>query len=335
MEWIKYSVAVVLLFILEVLYFRVAIRYGIVDHPNDRTLHQKPTIRGGGIIFLITPWLFAVLFGGLPWWLLAGISIIGVTSLMDDIRDLPNRVRLSAQFLAMALVFWKIGAFDTDPVSAIVFLVIAVGAVNAYNFMDGINGITGGYSLIALLTLLVLNQYVVHFTANSWLTMLVVAVMIFNYFNFRTRARCFAGDVGSITIAFITVYLIAVLILQTGSFVYVLLLSVYGVDSVLTIIHRMLRKENIFRAHRSHLFQVVVFHGGIPHLKMSLWYMVIQGLVNAVVLNIAGKSPVIQAWVAVVVLSVLALLYIGVKRHYLRIFPARTLSGKPGPITLK
>lgn len=326
MEWIKFSVAAVVLFVLEVLYFRIAIRYGIVDHPNDRTLHIKPTIRGGGIIFLICPWIYEVFFGNLSVFFLAGISIIGLTSLIDDIKDLPNRVRLSAQFLSMALVFWQVGMFNTDPVTAVFFLVIAVGAVNAYNFMDGINGITGGYSLIALVTLLIINQRQ-PFTENTWLVMLIIAVMIFNYFNFRTKARCFAGDVGSITIAFIIVYHIAVLTWQTGNFVYILLLAVYGVDSVLTIVHRIIKKENIFKAHRSHLFQVIVFHGNVGHLKMSLIYMAVQGLINVLLMNVLDSNAAVQSWLGLGILLTLALVYAFIKRYYLKVFPART--GRP------
>ena len=318
MEWIKYGVVALLMVISELLYFRVARKYSIVDHPNDRTLHVQPTIRGGGIIFLICPWIYQVFFGGLPIWLLVGISVIGITSLVDDIRDLPNRVRLSAQFLAVSLAFWEARAFDTDAVTAILFLVVAVGAINAYNFMDGINGITGGYSLIALTTLLVINQYYLSFAPVSWLVTLILAVLIFNYFNFRNKALCFAGDVGSITIAFIIIYLTVVLILQSGTFLVVLLFSVYGVDSVLTILSRIFKKENIFRAHRSHLFQVIVFHGNVPHLKMSLVYMSIQGLINLVVLYFLDSAPVVQTWVGAIILLSLALAYIFTKRFYLK-----------------
>ena len=108
--------------------------------------------------------------------------------------------------------------------------------------------------------------------------------MVFNYFNFRTKARCFAGDVGSISIAVIILFLLLKLILQEQNLIYILFLSVYGVDSVLTIIHRLFLKENIFKAHRHHLFQVLVHNLKIPHLLMSSIYMLIQGIICCIVI---------------------------------------------------
>ena len=112
--------------------------------------------------------------------------------------------------------------------------------------MDGINGITGGYSLILFLTLLWINKYQVQFVDESLLLVIIISLPVFNFFNFRKKAACFAGDIGSISMAFIVCFLLTKLIFKTAQPLYILLLVVYGIDAVFTIIIRLLKKENVF-----------------------------------------------------------------------------------------
>jgi len=105
-------------------------------------------------------------------------------------------------------------------------------------------------------------------------------VIVFVFFNFRRKAICFAGDVGSVGIAFIIIFLIAQLITTSGDITYLFLFLVYGLDTITTIIFRLFRGENIFEAHRSHFYQFLANEKKIPHQYVALMYGIIQLLIN-------------------------------------------------------
>jgi UDP-N-acetylmuramyl pentapeptide phosphotransferase/UDP-N-acetylglucosamine-1-phosphate transferase len=210
-----------------------------------------------------------------------GLTLITVISFVDDIRPVSQQVRLVFQFAGMVLMFYQWGMLDLQWSwwYVIVAMICCTGIINAYNFMDGINGITGGYSLVVLLSLGYINEFMVHFTDNKFIYVLILAVMVFNFFNFRKKAKCFAGDVGSVSIAFILVFLLGQLVLTTQDLSYIVLLVVYGVDSVLTIIHRVMLHENIGLPHRKHVYQIMANELKIPHVVVSLIYMCVQALI--------------------------------------------------------
>jgi len=158
-------------------------------------------------------------------------------------------------------------------------LVFFTGILNAFNFMDGVNGMTGGYSLVVAIALGYIDLTIVHFVAIDMIYVLILALLVFNYFNFRTKAKCFAGDTGAFSVAFILIFMLGQLIVKTGDFSYIVLLSVYGVDTVLTIIHRIILKKNIFKAHRKHAYQLMANELKIPHVFVSLFYALLQALI--------------------------------------------------------
>lgn len=302
------------LFIVELIYFRVAERFNIIDKPNARSLHTDITIRGGGIIFLVST-LFYFFYSNFEYPLFfLGITAVALISFLDDIFTLPNRYRLPFQFLAIILILIELHFFSNPIWIWAGVLIICVGIINAYNFMDGINGITGGYSIVILIALWVVNSYHLKFIENNFLIFTLLGLMVFNYFNFRTKAKCFAGDVGSISMAVIILFLLLKLILQDHNLIYILFLGVYGVDSVLTIIHRLLLKENIFKAHRLHLFQVLVHTLKIPHLVMSSIYMLIQSIICYVVIISLDFSRNTQLIAGLSIIVLLAFSYIVIKR---------------------
>ena len=274
-----YLIVLVLLFLAELFYFRIADKCNIIDKPNERSSHTRITLRGGGIIFY-----FGVLAYFLtnhfeyPWFMLA-LTLITFISFIDDIRSTSQALRLVFHFSAMALMFYQWGLFFLPWWTIIVALIICTGIINAYNFMDGINGITGGYSLIILVALAYINREIVSFVEQELIVTVLCSVLVFNFFNFRKHAKCFAGDVGSVSIAFIVLFLIGKLIIKTEDFSWIILLVVYGVDSVLTIIHRLMLHENIGLPHRKHLYQIMANELKVPHVVVSSVYMVIQALV--------------------------------------------------------
>ena len=276
-----YLIVLVLLFFAELFYFRIADKCNIIDKPNERSSHTRITLRGGGIIFY-----FGVLAYFLtnhfeyPWFMLA-LTLITFISFVDDIRSTSQALRLVFHFSAMALMFYQWGLFSLPWWTILVALIICTGIINAYNFMDGINGITGGYSLIILVALAYINREIVSFVEQELIITVLCSVLVFNFFNFRKRAKCFAGDVGSVSIAFIILFLIGKLIIKTEDFSWIILLVVYGVDSVLTIIHRLMLHENIGLPHRKHLYQIMANELKVPHVVVSSVYMIVQALVIA------------------------------------------------------
>lgn len=274
-----YIIILVLLFLAELFYFRIADKCNIIDKPNERSSHTRITLRGGGIIFY-----FGVLTYFLtshfeyPWFMLA-LTLITFISFVDDIRSTSQVLRLVFHFSAMALMFYQWGLFSLPWWTLLVALIVCTGIINAYNFMDGINGITGGYSLVVLVALAYINEAVVSFVEQDFILTVLCSVFVFNFFNFRKRAKCFAGDVGSVCIAFVLLFFIGKLVIRTEDFSWIILLAVYGVDSVLTIIHRLMLHENIGLPHRKHLYQIMANELKIPHVVVSSVYMLVQALV--------------------------------------------------------
>ena len=274
-----YIIILVLLFLAELFYFRIADKCNIIDKPNERSSHTRITLRGGGIIFY-----FGVLAYFLtshfeyPWFMLA-LTLITFISFVDDIRSTSQVLRLVFHFSAMALMFYQWGLFSLPWWTLFVALIVCTGIINAYNFMDGINGITGGYSLVVLVALAYINEAVVPFVEQGFILTVLCSVFVFNFFNFRKRAKCFAGDVGSVCIAFVLLFFIGKLVIRTEDFSWIILLAVYGVDSVLTIIHRLMLHENIGLPHRKHLYQIMANELKIPHVVVSSVYMLVQALV--------------------------------------------------------
>ena len=274
---VVYLLIAVLLLVLEWVYFKIADKFNIIDKPNLRSSHSTIVLRGGGIIFLFGAWLYAAFYGFTCPWFLLGLTMLGGISFADDIHSVSNKFRLIVHFVAMTLMFYQWGILLPEYWWVVIIaLIVCTGIINAYNFMDGINGITGGYSLVVLAALAYINQEIVPFVEKDFIYMVICSVLVFCFFNFRKQAKCFAGDVGSVSIAFIVLFLIGKLIILTEDFSWIVLLAVYGVDSVLTIIHRLMLHENIGLPHRKHLYQIMANELKLPHVIVSSIYMGVQ-----------------------------------------------------------
>lgn len=307
-----YLIILALLFLTEFLYFRIANKFNIIDKPNERSSHTRITLRGGGIIFYFGALAFFLTnYPEYPWFIL-GLTLITFISFADDIHSISQGKRLLFHFSAMALMFYQWGLFALPWWTVIVALIVCTGIINAYNFMDGINGITGGYSLVALGALAYINRCITPFVEQEMIWIMILAVLVFNFFNFRKKAKCFAGDVGSVSISFILLFLIGKLILVSGDFSYIILLAVYGVDSVLTIVHRLMLHENIGLPHRKHLYQLMANELKIPHVVVSLAYMVVQAVILA---GYFMLSPY-HYWYLLATIIVLSIVYVCFMRKF-------------------
>jgi UDP-N-acetylmuramyl pentapeptide phosphotransferase/UDP-N-acetylglucosamine-1-phosphate transferase len=301
----------ILLFASELAYFKIADRFNIIDKPNERSSHTAITLRGGGVIFYIGI-LFYFIFEGFQYpWFFIGLTLISIISFVDDIRPQSSKIRLVVHFTAMLFLFYQWELFSYSWSFILLAIIICTGILNAYNFMDGINGITGGYSLIIVGALWYINSYKINFIDSNLLYFLILALIVFDFFNFRKKAKCFAGDVGSISIAFIVIFLLGLLIIKSNDFSYIILLAVYGVDSILTIIHRLILKENIFEPHRKHLYQLLANELKLSHLLVSSIYMFVQAIIVIGLLLVSSKLIY-----SIVVVLIMSILYILLKKKY-------------------
>ena len=290
----EFIIVTFILLVLELLYFRIADKFNIIDKPNHRSAHTEITLRGGGVIFPIAFLLFLgsqiiqqkslispqnyFIFG-------IGLLAICIVSFIDDILDLSSKIRLVFHFISVSLLLCFINAFQLIPIWSIpILFIVIIGILNAYNFMDGINGMTGLYSLVTLGSLLYINQRIFEFVDQNFIIYPILASFVFLFFNFRKKAKCFMGDIGSMGIAFWVLGLLGLLIIKTQELKYLLFLTVYGVEVVLTILQRLKSKENIFEAHRRHLYQLFSNEKKISHLIVSSVYAFLQLLINITVI---------------------------------------------------
>lgn len=315
-NWFAYLIIATILVVLELIYFKVADKYNIIDKPNERSSHTKIVLRGGGIIFVIALWIWSIVYGFEYPWMLAGVTLAAVVSFVDDIHSLPDSLRLVVQFVAMLMIFQEVGLLHWEMWWVIpIALIICVGATNIYNFMDGINGITGGYSIAVLLPLIIENEKLriesgEGFVEPSLLIVVGLSLLVFCLFNFRKNAKCFAGDVGSIGIALILLFSIGRLIMKTGDVTWLILLLVYGIDGCLTIIHRIMLHENLGEAHRKHAYQLMANELKIPHVVVSTIYMALQLVVSLIAIYVIPDAVVAHWLYLVCSVVVLGLAYV-------------------------
>ena len=315
---ITYIIIFILLLIAELLYFRIADKCNIIDKPNERSSHSTIVLRGGGIIFLIGVWIWSAFFGFQYPWFLVGLTLVAGISFVDDVHSLPDSVRLVAQFAAAAMAFYQLGILHWSMWWIILLaLVVYVGATNVINFMDGINGITAGYSLVVLIPLALVNLTDT-FVAQSLIVSTILASLVFCVFNFRPKgkAKCFAGDVGSIGIAFIMLFLLGHLIIRTGDITWLIFLLVYGVDGCLTIAHRIMLHENLGEAHRKHAYQIMANELKIGHVKVALLYMVIQLIISLGFIYFCPNTMLAHWLYLIGAFVVLAIVYILFMKKY-------------------
>lgn len=343
--WITYGIIAVLLLAAELIYFRIADKCNIIDKPNERSSHSTIVLRGGGVIFSISmiAWAVMMVVRGqtivpyLPF--LCGLVLICGISFWDDVKSLPDSLRMAVQIISILLMFWSMGLYTAadswlwTAVLVVVALFFCVGATNFINFMDGINGITAAYALAMLVPIAIVNEMpeipdqvgndvigydVAPFIEPSYLVVAMIGVLVFSIFNFRPKgkAKCFAGDVGSIGIAFIILFALGRLMLATKDVTWIVFFLVYGIDGTLTIIHRIMLHENLGQAHRKHAYQLMANELGMSHVVVSLLYMGMQLLVSLGFIYLCPNTALAPWIYLLAAAAVLALAYVLFMKKY-------------------
>ena len=350
--WITYGIIAVILVVAELIYFRIADKCNIIDKPNERSSHSTIVLRGGGIIFAISMVIWSLTpfpspmgegsttLGIVEYWpFVVGLVLVCGVSFVDDIHSLPDSLRMVVQIASILLLFWSVGLFSVESLGlsvesqlwsyvlmgliVIIALFFCVGATNIINFMDGINGITAAYAMAMLLPLALVNGawLKVHgfgFIEPSYLIVAIIGVLVFSIFNFRPKgkAKCFAGDVGSIGIAFIILFALGRLMVATGDVSYIVFFLLYGVDGTMTIIHRIMLHEHLGEAHRKHAYQLMANELGMSHVAVSLLYMVIQLVISLGFIYLCPNT-VLAHWIYFfVAAAILGLAYILFMKKY-------------------
>lgn len=317
------SIAVILL-VAELVYFKIADHFNIVDKPNERSSHSRIVLRGGGVIFTLSiiAWAVMMLVQGnditdyVPF--LVGLMMVAGISFVDDIHSLPDSLRIIIQIAAFLLMFWSLGMMLWSMWWVIpIALFFCVGATNIINFMDGINGITAGYGLAMLIPILLLNSNM-EFMEQSYLIVAIIGILVFSYFNMRPKgkAKCFAGDVGSIAIAFIILFALGKLILATSDVTYIVFFLWYGVDGAMTIFHRIMLHENLGQAHRKHVFQLMSNELKMGHVTVTMIYTIGQLVVSLGFIYMCPNTELAH-WIYLIAAGiVLAVAYVLFKIKY-------------------
>jgi len=293
------------------IFLAIANKLNITDKPGGHSSHNYTTIRGGGIVWWLSGVIYSLLYLPGSIYFLIAITLISGISFWDDVSSLPRTIRIIIHFLTISILFYSLGIFQILPGSIIIIAyVFFVGILNAYNFMDGINGINGLYSLAVLIALQYVNYKIIAFTQPDFINFAELACVVFLFFNYRKQARCFAGDVGSMAVSFWIVTLLLQLMLKTQSIIWILFLTVYGVDSVFTILHRLYLRQNIFEAHHMHFYQVLTNERGISQLKVSAGYALAQLAICMIITTLYSCSPPIAETAGVGMLVLCSLAYL-------------------------
>lgn len=305
------SILLLLFILIALVYYRLALKFNIVDKPNLRSSHTKVTVRGGGILFPIAVIFWWLNTDFLNTWMVLGIIWISAISMLDDMYTISRKLRFGVQFLALSMAFYDLGVFASESLIYLPILYfVALGIINAINFMDGINGLTGIYGLVFFGSLLAINEYMPIFDERL-IRYIVLAILVFLIFNFRKKAFMFAGDIGSISLAYLMIYFLVQWYLASHNLTIVLLLLVYGADTFITLGQRLLRRENVALPHRTHLYQIFANQLKVDHVVVTLVYALLQLAINIVFYIFPRSYP--QPIIACALLVLTAVIYLAIK----------------------
>jgi UDP-N-acetylmuramyl pentapeptide phosphotransferase/UDP-N-acetylglucosamine-1-phosphate transferase len=307
-------------------------RRNVLDIPNERSSHSKPTPKGGGIIIVLLTLIGLIILHSivngtndyllLTVYIISGILIAGI-SFLDDLYPLKNSIRFAVQGLAAIVIIYyidSVNSIDVPFIGTISFGLVGflltfiwlTGLTNIYNFMDGIDGIAAIQAITAAVGWLIVGILLNDLFIIILGTLLLSSCLGFILHNWQP-AKIFMGDVGSAFIGFSFAFLaLYAYSLDAKLFmVGVIFIWPFVFDSTFTLIRRMLRKENIFHAHRSHIYQRLVI-AGCSHRFVSKLYglLAFGGVVIALFLYAGNTMLQILSVFILILLCVFLLLFV-------------------------
>jgi len=266
----------------------VLVKNQFVDIPNIRSSHSKHTPRGGGLAIVFGILLGSVLAGFCGYAIPEGSfyiapGIVFVTSFFDDRKSLPVLTRLVLHSLAAGVVIYGTGGLNYLPLPFLAPIALGIWAIpltyiwilavlNIYNFLDGIDGFSASQAIVAGVSIAIMDWGGTGMVIGLLVFCTSMGFLVYNWH----PAKVFMGDVGSITLGFLFASLpfyIKSIPSESGVFVMAIFLWFFISDGVFTIFRRLINKEKIWEAHRSHLFQRLV-KTGMRHDQVTLLVIV-------------------------------------------------------------
>ena len=312
-----YIIIFIILVIVSYVYLKLAVKYKIIDKPNERSSHTKITVRGGGIIFPVAILLFFIFNNYQYPYFVLGVFLISVVSFLDDIYTLSARIRFPFQIFAVLLVLYQLDI--PIEIISVLYLILGIGLINLFNFMDGINGITGLYSItvLSVFYFINLNEEIIN---PDLIIYGIISLVIFGFYNFRKKAIFFAGDIGSVAIGVLVFFIALYFAVELKSPLIILSVIVYGADGGNTLLYRkVFTNESVFEPHRHHIYQKLVDLKETSHIKVSIVYAIIQLLMNVVLYYTYRLELQTQFLLLISIISFFILMYILIYKKLKRI----------------
>lgn len=265
-----------------------------LDRPNERSLHERPVPRSGGIAVLAGAVSGIVLAGAALWLPLALALALAVVSLVDDLRGLPRRLRLAVHLAAAAALCWYLLS-PMHPVQLALLVLAVVWITNLYNFMDGSDGLAGGMAVIGFSAYALAAWQAGALPLAQGCAAIAAASLAFLIHNFHP-ARIFLGDVGSIPLGFLAAG-IGILGWRNDLWPLWFPLLVFGpfnADATVTFVRRLARRQRVWQAHRDHYYQRIVRMGFGHRATALIGYALMLFCALAALLG-RGQPPALQA----------------------------------------
>lgn len=290
----------------------------ILDHPNERSLHNRAVPRGGGLAILLAILVAGI---GVSWFysafslasLAAGVILVSGISFLDDRRSVPPLGRLFVHVAAVALILYQgyapdslalpgISLYPTYSVVMVLFLLFGVWLINLYNFMDGMDGFAGGMAVFGFGAFAAMGWLAGHELFFIMNLIVVAAAAGFLVFNFPP-ARIFMGDVGSSTLGFLAAAF-SLWGARDGVFPFWIALLVFSpfiVDATVTLLRRLWRREKVWLAHKTHFYQQLVLAGWGHRKTVLVEYAIMLGCGITAIAGVSatdiGQMVMFAGWV--------------------------------------
>lgn len=275
-----YILVAIVLVLTELFYIRLVDNTSFFSALKERRKEERPVWSGSGLLFYLGMVIFSVLQGFPYPWFFVAITLLAVVGLWNTIRPLSRFIQHIALWASLLLMQHELNLYN-DYLCCQVGCILLVSVVIMYVFrsMDGVNRILGGYSFVVLLVLGYINSRMIPFMDGTYLQIAIITAFILCFFNLKFRMRAFCGEAGSGMLGIIVLFALGKLILLTNDASYLIVLLIYAVDSLLTLLYRIIRRENIFQTEGKHMYQFMVTHLNIPQFVVSAIYAAAQSLV--------------------------------------------------------